>query len=437
MMVRFGLALPFAAALAGGTRQDPATSPRLERLRVELRERGAAAMAAFWSEIAARGAPLVEPDSSHPTERLVTFVWRATEATTNVLILGPAFGGEPAQKRLEQLADTDLWFRTMRLPSDLRTQYRFSVNPPLPAAGGPEQWRDDPNNPAKFIYPKDPDAVESREVIRPLLELPDAAPQPWIARRPGVAPGTVVPHRFTSAILGNTRRVFVYLPAGYAGGTRRYPVLVVFDGAAYIGLVPTPTILDNLIAAHRMQPVVAVLIDNPSPETRSRELDCYRPFADFVVRELMPWVRTQYRVASAPSRLTLAGSSGGGQASMCLAQQYPEQVGAVVAQSGSYFEDPAKPIGSEWVYRNLVERPRLPLRIYLEVGRFEPVPMVTSVRVMRDVLEAKGYPVTYREFAGGHDYAWWRGTLSDGLIAVLGPASEGAGPQLAGSRRRR
>jgi enterochelin esterase-like enzyme len=38
----------------------------------------------------------------------------------------------------------------------------------------------------------------------------------------------------------------------------------------------------------------------------------------------------------------------------------------------------------------------------------------------RDVLPAKGYVVQYQQFVGGHDGFSWRGTLADGLIAVLG-----------------
>ena len=39
---------------------------------------------------------------------------------------------------------------------------------------------------------------------------------------------------------------------------------------------------------------------------------------------------------------------------------------------------------------------------------------------MRDVLLAKGYEVHYQQFNSGHDYLNWRGTLADGLIALVG-----------------
>lgn len=44
--------------------------------------------------------------------------------------------------------------------------------------------------------------------------------------------------------------------------------------------------------------------------------------------------------------------------------------------------------------------------------------MVLENRRLHDVLAAKGYPVTYAEYNGGHDLLW-RGPLADGVIALV------------------
>jgi enterochelin esterase family protein len=69
----------------------------------------------------------------------------------------------------------------------------------------------------------------------------------------------------------------------------------------------------------------------------------------------------------------------------------------------------------------------VPLRVYLSAGQLEvwPTPddgpgVRLANRHLRDILHAKGYPFHYAEFSGGHDWICWRGTLADGLVALLG-----------------
>jgi len=47
--------------------------------------------------------------------------------------------------------------------------------------------------------------------------------------------------------------------------------------------------------------------------------------------------------------------------------------------------------------------PRTPIKLYVAASLFKNTRLKANRR-LRDVLVAKGYPVTYREFHGGHDF---------------------------------
>ena len=79
-----------------------------------------------------------------------------------------------------------------------------------------------------------------------------------------------------------------------------------------------------------------------------------------------------------------------------------------------------------FMVKQFLASPKLPLRFYLAAGTFEidreggGGNILESTRHLRDVLLAKGYQVHYQQFVGGHDGLSWRGTLADGLTALLG-----------------
>ncbi|HKQ50912.1 MAG TPA: enterochelin esterase [Pyrinomonadaceae bacterium] len=406
------------------------SSPRVAALQNQLRKGDRAAVAGFWEEVRKAGTPLVESIPGDGKNVLVTFLWRGAEETRNVVVFLQTGGLNPADNQMTHVPGSDVWHRSYVFPKDARFLYKLSPNDDLTPLDTPGlDWQKrfahvqtDPLNSKR--YP--PGAGAAEWTVQSVVELPRASPQPWVARRARVVPGKVERHKIKSGILNNERNLWVYLPASYQAGARGYSLLILFDGQSYLDLVPTPTILDNLIADGKIPPVVAVLVDNPGPAERDRELPCYRPFADFLSKELLPWVRERYGVTTDPRGTVIAGSSYGGLAATCAAMWYPGDFGNFLSQSASYWWKPETDSEYEWVRRQFSVDPKLPLRAFLTVGLLETIPkpghtnQVEVNRRLRDTLKAKGYEVTYTEFDGAHEYINWQGTLADGLIALLG-----------------
>ncbi len=405
-------------------------SPRIRALRRELEAGDRGALAAFWREVEKKGAPLVEPIEDDERHVLVTFLWRGSEETRNVVVLGGLADEDDLEQRMERMAGSDLWYKTYRGDVGTRMTYQLAENDSLEPVTKENWrsrsvgWRSDPLNPRTFYFPRDEEQPGDRDKTAAVLELPDAPPQPHHVRRRAPT-GDIEVFHLRSAILENERRVWVYTPPGYTSESEAYGLLVLFDGLAYIDLVPTPVILENLLAESKIPPLVCVLIDSLGHDVRSVELACYRPFVDYLTRELLPWVRYRYHVTSDPARTIVGGSSYGGLAASYAALSAPETFGNVLSQSGSYWWKPDGETEHEWLARQFAVAPKLPLRFYLDVGLRELTPtpdngptQVVVNRHLRDVLQAKGYEVHYAEFLGGHEYVCWRGTIVDGLLAL-------------------
>jgi enterochelin esterase-like enzyme len=257
----------------------------------------------------------------------------------------------------------------------------------------------------------------------PALEMPRPPRRAGGRRR--LRAGAVTHYQVASAILGNERRVWVYTPPGYSDGAGPYDTLLLFDGGAYIHDIPMPTIVDGLIDAGRIPPLVALLPDSLDEKTRDRELTCHLPFVAFLADELLPWARKCYHLAADPARATVGGSSYGGLAAAFAALSRPDLFGKVLAQSGSFWWKPDDDPEHEWLARQFVDTPRLPIEFYLSVGvqeakaRITPHQLIVN-RHMRNILRAKGYPVHYAEYDGRHHVSSWRDTFADGLLALAG-----------------
>lgn len=394
---------------------DP-SSPRLRALQRTLAEGGSTAF--FWDEIARHGTPLIEPISD--SESLVTFLWRG--AQDSVRLFGSPSGDHDP---LTRLGSSDVWWTTFRMPNSARLSYRLAPDVPRVPGSPMDQRRAilitaqrDPLNPDVF-----PAGNETRiDVFQgdSVLSLPDAPAQTWVAPRTGVKPGALQSHQFVSPLLGNERKVWTYIPDSAAPQA----LLVLFDASAYLDQVPTPTIIDNLIADGLIPPTAVVLIDNASRASRGRELPPNPQFSAFLDTELMPWVQAQGLKFPA-TRTVIAGSSYGGLASAYAGLILPQWFGNVLSLSGSYWWAPEKSMPG-WMMRQYAQSPPQAVRFYLDAGRYESGRpgqdgILETSRHFGDVLRAKGYAVTQVEHDTGHDYLHWQGSLGCGLVALLSP----------------
>ena len=243
---------------------------------------------------------------------------------------------------------------------------------------------------------------------------------------PGVYPGTV-------------RRYSVYVPAQYDPATPA--ALMVFqDGHAYAsgpqhGNVPAD--FDRLIAAGKMPPTVAVMIDpgysanqmktefadglpenrnwNPRPGNRSIEYDTVTDaYATFLTDELLPVALKDLNVSDDPDLRGICGSSSGGIAAFSVAWFTAGEPGGfnkVISHIGSFTgirggRGTGVPGGHEYPVMIRKTEPK-PIRVALQDGSGDLSndhgDWWLANQQMASAMEYKGYDFKTWWGEGGHN----------------------------------
>jgi len=157
-----------------------------------------------------------------------------------------------------------------------------------------------------------------------------------------MAQGQLLERSVFSPALNATRRVFVYLPAGYdpMDSTTRYRTVYFLHGAG-TGLLPyvffAPAILDDMIASGTIRPVILVLPDGDTPPFEGSfytNSTLYGRFEDYIVTDVVNFVDTEYNTAASPESRFIAGHSMGGYGAMKIALKHPDRFRGVTALSG-------------------------------------------------------------------------------------------------------
>jgi len=215
----------------------------------------------------------------------------------------------------------------------------------------------------------------------------------------------VLDSAFAIPQLGVARRVWIYLPPGYATSGRRYPVLYMHDGqnvfdaaTSGFGEWGVDETLDSLHARGGPDAIVVAVdhggrrrLDEYSPWRNAR----YgggdgEPYVDFLVRTLKPYIDRHYRTLPDARSTGIAGSSMGGLISLYAGLKYPEVFGRVGVFSPALWFAP-----SLFAYARQA-RPHAGQRFYFVTGAHEgdtPEVYVNDQRRMIDSLAAAGFRV--------------------------------------------
>lgn len=253
-------------------------------------------------------------------------------------------------------------------------------------------------------------------------------------------------HEFRSRTFRNTRFLRVWLPPAYENSVnaeRRYPVFYLNDGQNLFESMSSfngtewqvDESADRLIREGVVPPMIIVGIDNTG-RSRVREYMPHRSlqpmlvrvqgsrYPDFLIKEVMPFIARNYRVASGPENTGLGGSSLGALISLYTAIARPGLVGHLLLESPSLWAS------NRQIMRDSRGVQQWPEKIFLGTGTAEAGrperdrSMVDDVRELAAIFRRAGLNDSRLRLVvddgATHHEACWARRFPDALAFLFG-----------------
>lgn len=175
-------------------------------------------------------------------------------------------------------------------------------------------------------------------------------------------------------------------------------------------------VLDQEIASGAIQPVVAVFVDSRNPNKlrenrRNSQFMCNKLYAMFFANELVPAIQSKFPISPLPSDRVILGLSFGGLNAGCFGLMLPHFFPNIAMQS------PASGKHVKVLSEQFNNLDKLPLKIFFSHGTRKD--NTKSSRKFHEVLEQKGYDMTYIQVAQSHNWDNWQPLLDDVLVTFF------------------
>jgi enterochelin esterase-like enzyme len=347
---------------------------------------------------------------------------------------GRGMGGAPGVASPEVLADRRVVFR-LRAPKATDVSVAGEV---LPAQVSGKMTRDDSGVWSVTIGPLAPDvygysfSIDGVSVSDPSngWVFPGARNSSQSAVRvPGPEEAFLevqpVPHGdvrivyYEAKSVGKICRMHIYFPPGYDASKESYPVLYLTHGAGeddegWVKLGMANIIMDNLIAAGKVKPMLVVmptyqgLAPNASP---ARVQENYAYFAKSFAQHILPFVEKTYRVITKPKGRALGGLSPPDIVPNAIIPVL-DKIGYWLCTSNGLRQ--ARMDYYDQQYPGVLNNPANARRVKLLMGDGSNANItIAESQYMAAEFKRRGYDVTFLQTDGTHSWRWFRRYLNE------------------------
>lgn len=336
------------------------------------------------------------------------------------------FIGARQDRPLENVPGTNLWYYAAKLPRDARSNYAMYID---------FKHSLDPRNDRKtetMIYKEEMEMnFRGPAVAFSWFTMPRFAESNHTAEAPKGSQGTLEEKMIKSELQAKAAengpprgedagdpaefKYQLYLPAGYAGSSDRYSVLVFVGGNSALERGDFKNTLDNLIAEKKINPVIGVMLSR-GVNTRAED-----PIDEILAKELLPKIDEEYRTLASREDRAVCGAGFDGFGAWAIAMGQTDTFGKVGmisslmfgAMETAAYEMMSSADPQKWV-------------VFQSWGKYdlrnphEAFDLAETNRKVHKDLKERGFKVLGGEQNDGTGWSAWRNQTDDMLIALFG-----------------
>lgn len=294
--------------------------------------------------------------------------------------------------KLNQYLNTQLYFIIKEFDIASRLDYKLVIDD--------KEWIADPLNPNQshggYGF--------NSEIVMPEYILPEC-----VKYNSSIKHGSIEYRSIYSNIMKKDYDLKIYLPADYnQNSDKRYSTVYFQDGYEYIDYAKANNTIDNLIAAQKIEDLIAVFI-KPNERNGEYAYTYKNEYCEFFTKELLPFIDASHKtISTAGSRLVI-GDSFGGNIALRLTYDYPE----IFQNCG--MQSPALWTNNFEEYNKITSGIKTELNFYVIWGSYEHFAKPSPNELVTKLADL-GYKIQFNTYPQGHSWGLWKTTLPEMLL---------------------